>query len=160
MNILGIQYNINQNALEIYLSGCKGNPYHCKGCFSPETWDFNQGTSYLEVLEGDIRNQISLFNDMINKIMLFGGEPLDQNIDELINFLVELKKFDKEIWIFTHYDFDEVKNILGININLCDYIKCGEYDENCKTDNNIQYGIKLATSNQRIYKRNTLGNWQ
>ena len=36
---------------------------------------------------------------------------------------------------------------------LCDYIKTGEYDESLKCENNIQYGIKLATSNQKINKK-------
>ncbi len=151
MNILGIQYNINQNALEIYVSGCIGNP-HCAGCFSPETWNFNQGKPYLEILHNDITTQINLFNDMINKIMIFGGEPLDQDIKELRLFLQEIKKFKKEIWLFTHYDFNIAKQILGDVITLCDYIKCGAYKEDLKTDDNIQYGVKLATSNQKIYK--------
>lgn len=159
MNILGVQYNINQNALEIYFSGCIGKPYHCKGCFSPETWEFNQGSPYQEVLNKDITNQVSLFDDMIEKIMIFGGEPLDQDMEKFIDFLEQIKAFKKEIWIFTHYDFDTVKEILRDNINLCDYIKCGEYNEEYKTDNNVQYGIKLATSNQKIYKKNIEGEW-
>lgn len=152
MNILGIQYNINQSALEIYFSGCIGNP-HCKGCFSPETWEFDQGTPYNELLN-DISTQIEKFGDMIDKIMLFGGEPLDQDITQLTSFLNEISRFKKEIWIFTHYDFDKAKQILGDLINQIDYIKCGAYKEELKCENNVQYGIKLATSNQKIYKIN------
>ncbi len=151
MNILGIQYDINKNALEIYLSGCIGKP-HCKGCFSPETWEFSQGTNYQEALEKDIKLQIENFDDMIDKIMLFGGEPLDQNINELSDFLNQISTFKKEIWIFTHYDFDKAKQILGNLIGLCNYIKCGAYIEELKCEDNIQYGVKLATSNQKIYK--------
>ena len=158
MNIIGVQYNINQNAIEIYFSGCIGNP-HCKGCFSPETWEFNQGTFYKNKIQ-DIAKQIEQFNDMIEKIMIFGGEPLDQNIEELTDFLKEINKYDKEMWIFTHYDFDEAKNILGDTIYLCDYIKCGAYVEELKTDDNIQYGVKLATSNQHIYKKLSNNEWQ
>ena len=33
-----------------------------------------------------------------------------------------------------------------------DYIKCGKYIPELTTDDNIQYGVHLATSNQRIYK--------
>ena len=158
MNILGIQYNINQNALEIYFSGCLGNP-HCKGCFSPETWEFNQGSPYKTIIK-DIEKQIIQFDDMITKIMVFGGEPLDQNISELKEFLHKIKIFDKEIWIFTHYEFDVAKDILGDAITLCDYIKCGAYLEELTTDSNIQYGVKLATSNQKIYKKDAFGEWK
>ena len=150
MNVIGIQYNINQNALEVYFSGCIGNP-HCKGCFSPETWEFNQGSSYKKSMT-DIRKQLIQFDELIDKVMIFGGEPLDQNSEELKDFLQEIKTFGKEIWIFTHYDFDVAKEILGQTIALCDYIKCGAYMEELKVDDNIQYGIKLATSNQKIYK--------
>ena len=35
----------------------------------------------------------------------------------------------------------------------CDFIKVGAYIPELKTDNNIQQGIKLATSNQKILEK-------
>ena len=34
-----------------------------------------------------------------------------------------------------------------------DYIKYGSYKEELKCDNNIFYGVKLATSNQKMLKK-------
>ena len=82
--------------------------------------------------------------------MLFGGEPNDQNKDELLHLLFDLKSLNKIIWIFTRY---ELNNIPKFELQLCDYIKCGKYIPELTTDSNIKYGIKLATSNQIIYKR-------
>ena len=33
-----------------------------------------------------------------------------------------------------------------------DYIKCGTYQNKLSTKDNVQYGIKLATSNQMLYR--------
>lgn len=32
------------------------------------------------------------------------------------------------------------------------YIKCGRYDKQLRVNDNVQFGVRLATSNQRIYK--------
>jgi organic radical activating enzyme len=81
--------------------------------------------------------------------MLFGGEPLDQNHDEFLDFLNKLKTLNKAIWLFTRYSIDEVPKNVKI---LCDYIKTGKYLPELKTNDNIMYGITLATSNQTIHK--------
>jgi len=83
--------------------------------------------------------------------MIFGGEPNDQNKDELLHLLFDLKSLNKKIWIFTRYD---LKQLPKFELELCDYIKCGRYIPELTTKNNIQYRIKLATSNQKIYKKN------
>jgi hypothetical protein len=83
--------------------------------------------------------------------MIFGGEPLDNDHDELLQLLFDLRGLNKKIWLFTRYEFDELPKFI---LDLCDYVKCGRYLEDLKTDNNIMFGIKLASSNQKIYKLN------
>lgn len=56
------------------------------------------------------------------------------------------------IWLFTSYMIYEVKKILEKDIILFDYVKCGKYIKNMTVDNHIECNIKLATSNQHIYK--------
>ncbi len=148
MNILSTSYTLKYKSFDIYLAGCKGNP-HCEGCQNPESWNFNQGTYYKEMLD-NIKTKINDFGNMIENIMIFGGEPLDQPINQLTKFLIFLKQFNKNIWLFTRYEFKDISDIIKV---YCDYIKCGRYIKDLKTDDNIQYGIKLATSNQKIYKR-------
>ena len=149
MNILGTQYTLKHKAFEIYVAGCNGSP-HCKGCHNPESWDFNRGDemdgNYLLLLE----NKIKSFDKLIDNIMIFGGEPLDQDIASLINLLQWLHQFNKKIWIFTRYNLNEIPQAVK---NCCDYLKCGRYDPQLCTTDNIQYGIALATSNQNIYKK-------
>lgn len=149
MNILASQYSLSQKSLDIYVSGCCGSP-HCEDCHNPESWNFNLGTPYTEEYFRNIRNKVTNFNSMIDNIMIFGGEPNDQNKDELLHFLIDLKTLNKKIWLFTRYDLKDIPNF---EYALCDYIKCGRYIPQLKTNENIKYGIKLATSNQIIYKK-------
>lgn len=148
-NILTTQYTLNNRALEIYVSGCSGNP-HCKNCHNPESWSFNQGDLYDDDYCDKLTDKIWEFNSMIDNIMIFGGEPLDQDLEELNQLLIDVYCDDKPIWIFTRYNFEEVPSFIK---DLCDYIKCGRYLPELKVDSNIQYGINLATSNQKIYKK-------
>ena len=148
MKILSIDYNIEYESLDIYVSGCKGkNGIHCEGCHNPHSWEFNQGISYLNKLPR-IKNYIKGNPTLINNIMIFGGEPLDQDENKLIDFLTYLRQFKRDVWLFTRFNLNEVDNKI---LTLLDYIKCGEYDKNKIVDDNVQYGIKLATSNQNIY---------
>lgn len=153
MNILATQYTLKTKSLEIYVAGCKGDSHgkHCEGCHNPEGWDFNLGEKYDNKYEEKLKQKIKSFDDMIDNIMVFGGEPLDQPYVDLKQLIDFLKTTNKTLWLFTKYNIDEVlsNNIFG----EFDYIKCGCYDKNLITDDNIQYGIKLATSNQKIYKR-------
>lgn len=151
MNIIATQYTLEFNSFDIYMAGCKGdNGVHCTHCHNPETWNFNQGYKYDKKYFKYIKKTVKEFNDMIENIMIFGGEPLDQNHDELLHFLFDLKQLNKKIWIFTRYKIDDIpKEIL----QLCDYIKCGAYRPELSCDDNIEYGITLATSNQKIYKK-------
>jgi len=148
MNILHIDYTLQLQSLDIYLSGCNGNP-HCKNCHNPESWDFTKGKVYNELYFNKIKQQINDFDLLIHNIMIFGGEPLDNSHDELLHLLFDLKMFNKKIWFFTRYGINEIPKEIK---SFCNYIKTGRYIEELKCNDNIQYGIKLATSNQKIYK--------
>ena len=137
-------------ALEIYISGCNGdNGSRCKGCHNPELWSFDIGEDYKEFfLKYD--NMIHDFDSMIENVMIFGGEPLDNDVNELSELLIKIKSTKKLIWLFTRREsIDDIPSIIK---NNCDYIKLGKYDENNLCDDNINYGIKLASRNQRIIK--------
>ena len=149
MRILATQYTLSTKSLEIYVAGCNGQP-HCKNCHNPESWNFNNGDLYTTDKFLAIKEKIADNPLLIKNIMIFGGEPLDQDKGELLILLQTLKTLNLPIWIFTRYDITEVYDFVK---EYCDYIKCGRYIEELKTDNNIQYGIKLATSNQKIYKK-------
>lgn len=139
-------------AYELVITGCHQN---CPGCHSPHLHDFNEGTPINEVLENEIVNDIKKYSDCdkIDNICIIGGEPLDQNHNDLIKFLSRLRTEFKNlgIWVYTSYDIKDVPTDV---LKLTDYIKCGKYVEELKTDSGFksEYGPTLATSNQYIVK--------
>ncbi len=153
MRILCTQYTLATKSFEIYVAGCRGvDGQHCKNCHNPETWNFEQGDIFnVGYFNEKIKSKVTEFDLLINNIMIFGGEPLDQPTDELEEMLSFLTRLNKPIWLFTRYTFENVPTKIK---GYLDYIKCGQYIETLTTDDNIQYGIRLATSNQRIYKKN------
>ena len=148
MNILYTDFTLQDNALDIYVAGCNGNP-HCTSCHNPNSWNFDWGKPYDKKYFNYIKNTVDIFNTLIKKIRIFGGEPLDQNHDELIHMLFDLGGLNKEIWLFTRYEINEVPKEIK---TLCNYIKTGRYLPELECDDNIQYGVKLATSNQKIWR--------
>ena len=148
MNILYTDFTLKNKSLDIYVAGCNGNP-HCMDCHNPESWDFNQGVEYNNKYLSYLKNRIKDFNILIDNIMIMGGEPLDQNYNELIKMLLDFKQFNKDIWLFTRYEIEEISDDI---VECCNYIKTGKYIPELKTDDNIQFNIRLASSNQRIYK--------
>lgn len=147
MNILAIEFSLAYDSLDLYISGCKGQP-HCKGCHNPETWRFDQGKEYKTVLH-KIKQKIIDNSDVIKRICIYGGEPLDQDKNELIDLLSNLNELNIEIVLFTRYNIDEIDTDIK---NLCDVIKSGRYIEELKTDNgDCYFGMKLASSNQKFH---------
>lgn len=145
MNIVSTQYNLHNKALEIYLSGCYGD---CYNCHNPELKDFDEGNYYLDELP-KILKKIDEFSLLIKSIWILGGEPLDNNCQELEKLLKDIKQTRNEIWLWTRYELNEVPEKIK---KYCNYIKCGQYIEELSTNENIQYGVKLASSNQNIYQ--------
>lgn len=89
----------------LFVSGCR---HHCKGCFQPETWDFNFGNEYTSAVEDDIID--SLKPDYIDGLTLLGGEPFEpENQRVLVKLLKKVREIypDKSIWCYTGYLMDE-----------------------------------------------------
>lgn len=151
MKIISTQYTLKYKSFEIVLSGCKGKDgIHCKECHSPETWSFEKGTDWNTLID-NITSKIIRNKGMINWVWIYGGEPNDNDLKELEAMLRYIKsKTELPIVLFTRYSIEEVPSF---ELELCDYIKCGEYNPQLVVENNLQYGIKLATSNQKIYKK-------
>lgn len=87
--------------VSLFVSGCRN---HCEGCFQPETWDFNYGTTFTEQTEEEILN--ALEPSYISGFSLLGGEPFEpENQKVLAPFLEKIKKTypKKDIWCWTGY---------------------------------------------------------
>lgn len=147
MNILATNYTLSTKSLDIYLAGC--TPPHCEKCHNPESWDFESGEIYDHEYRQRIYKKIAQFEPLIDRIFILGGEPLD-HVD--IGDLVKDMFFGtvKEIWLFTRYELHQISPDIK---DCCDYIKTGRYDSTKLSDNYVSHGIKLASTNQRVWSR-------
>lgn len=94
----------------IFFQGCSIN---CKGCHNPESHNKRKGHNWdpKRLLE---EMTIGGFN---SKITLSGGEPLEQHLDQLLEFILLFKRKCKEIhkrpdiWIYSghHYTLKSLK---------------------------------------------------
>lgn len=91
--------------LTLFVSGCRN---HCKGCFQPETWDFNYGKEFTEEIENIILEKLS--NWCYDGLTLLGGDPFEPENQKVLNpFLKKVKnEFPlKNIWCYTGYIYDK-----------------------------------------------------
>lgn len=121
--------------VSLFTQGC---PIHCKGCFNPETWDFDGGKELTNYQESQIYK--ALKPKYITRFSVLGGEPLiDSNLEQLNRLLCTIKSNypNIKIWIWTGYTWDELqekrKNAnpdkLLITFKYADYLVCGPYIE-------------------------------
>ena len=90
----------------LFVSGCRNR---CKGCFQPETWDFNYGTEFTESTVCQIF--LAVNNPSVRGITILGGEPMEpENQKELLPFIKEFKvRFpDKTVWLYTGNTYEEL----------------------------------------------------
>lgn len=93
--------------LSVFLSGC---PHHCKGCFSPQTWNPKSGLeldeeAYKEIIGG-------LEDKYCTGLTLLGGDPLaPYNLEDSLKIAKLCKDIGKTVWCYTGYLYEEVKDL-------------------------------------------------
>lgn len=138
----------------LFVQGC---PFHCKGCFNPETWSFDGGKEWTQ---STFNKFLTLLDKpYIKRVTILGGEPLcDQNIEAVTNILATIKGLypDVKIWLYTGYQWDELTHINSNNdirrlsaIRMVDILCEGRFmldqqDINHKTKNWV------GSTNQRV----------
>lgn len=148
MRIAATQYTCSTRSVDIYISGCKAP--HCKGCHNPELFDFDVGEIFDDAKCRAILSKIIEFDLLVKNVFVYGGEPLDQDHHSLKTLLEAANLTGKPVWLFTKYSLDTVPDAIK---SECAYIKCGRYDETKQSSEYSMYDIKLASTNQRIYKK-------
>lgn len=94
--------------VSIWVSGCRN---HCKGCFNPETWNFDYGQTFDEIAENEIIEACK--KTYISGLTILGGEPFEvENQPVIADFIRKFKTIlpEKNIWMFTGYIYE--KNLL------------------------------------------------
>ena len=121
----------------VWFQGCS---LRCKGCIVPELWK-SEGKEYTPE---ELFSIISSFK--IKEVSLSGGEPFEQDKNDLLKFLKLLKENDYGIWVYTGYTLEELieKNFEELLIFI-DVIVDGRYVEELNDGKPWR-----GSSNQRI----------
>lgn len=138
--------------LSVFVSGCTNC---CKGCFQPQTWDFNFGREYTEEMRDYIVEEVK--KPFYQGITFLGGEPFELQNQPHVAKLIELIKREapaKDVWIYTGFTYDKDLVAGGKRhgeftdyiLDNCDVLVDGKFVEELKS-------LKLkfrGSSNQRV----------
>lgn len=129
---------VNGNGVRyvIFYQGCA---HHCIGCQNPETWDFNGGK---EITPEELAEDI-IKHKHIDGVTLSGGDPFYQQ-EECVS-LLKLLPAHLDVWIYTGFDYEEIKNTQLAQ--MADYIVDGKFEQD-----KLVTGKMYGSSNQRIIK--------
>ena len=108
MNYCNIKKNDIANGpgvrIVLFVSGCT---HHCKGCFQPETWNFDYGEEFTEEVQDRIIEYMK--PSYVDGLTILGGEPFEPvNQRGLIDFVKKVRETYpfKTIWCYSGYTYD------------------------------------------------------
>lgn len=131
--------------MSLWTQGC---PHRCKGCFNPETWDYDGGMEFTEKEEEYILENINAF-DIKRNLSILGGEPLcPQNVDGVLALCKKFKEVypEKMIYIWTGYTLEDFNDTQKEILNYIDVLVDGQFIKDLK---NLSLKLR-GSSNQRI----------
>lgn len=128
--------------VSLFVSGCRNR---CEGCFQPETWSFTHGKEFtretlLELME-------MLDKDSIEGLSILGGDPFEpENRDCVFDICEQVRKFrpDRDIWVWTGYNFEDLKELPVMR--YIDVLVDGRFEKD-KKDLRLKW---RGSSNQRV----------
>ena len=92
--------------VSLFVSGCRNR---CKGCFQPETWDFEYGIEFMDKTLQELLEMLA--NPHVSGLSVLGGDPFEpENRNTVYDICQAVRtRFGdtKTIWIWTGYDFIE-----------------------------------------------------
>lgn len=110
MNILEVkQFDVVNGPgirMSIWIAGCTNA---CEGCWSPHTWNRNQGTPLNEIINTIIKYSK---HPQVRGISILGGDPfmgfMNEGDTDIFDLISLLAKSGKPIWLWTGYKFEDV----------------------------------------------------
>ena len=134
--------------ITLWLPGCA---HKCKGCHNEWTHNYDQGAdftedTYVELLE-------KLTPSYISGLTISGGDPLYQSnnvLADLYEWITRIRTDmpDKTIWLYTGFNFEDLRGIQMEIAQMCDVIVDGPYIEELR-DVSLPF---RGSSNQRIIR--------
>ena len=142
--------------MTLFVSGCTNC---CKGCFQPQTWDFEYGKPFTAETEEQLLKLLA--PDYINGLTLLGGEPMEpQNQRALLPFVrkVREKLPHKTVWCYSGFTYEELLTdgshprceVTDELLLLIDVLVDGKFVEELK-DISLRF---RGSSNQRLIDLN------
>lgn len=164
MRIAGIKENDIVNGegvcVSVFVQGC---PHRCKGCFNPETWDFESGIDFAET--GTIVQKIIKLirkNGVQRNFSILGGEPLcPENIKQVFHIIQCVRNIypNIKIFVWTGYTIEELIERKNLYVNeilkRIDYLIDGRFIEEQK-DITLKW---RGSRNQRILTQKEIKNF-
>ena len=139
--------------VSLFVQGC---PFHCKGCFNTETWDFNGGKKFTK----EICNKFVQLCEQsyVDFIAILGGEPLEQG-EDLYSLLKEIKEKlpNKPIFLWTGYKWENIKYDIAWKTvtEFVDVLIEGQFEEEKK---DLTLAFRGSTNQRVIDVKKTLDN--
>lgn len=130
--------------VSLFVSGCRNR---CPGCFNPETWSFIYGQKFTWETLHEIERLLSHPN--VSGLSILGGDPFEPENREWVETLCAYVKHnlpDKDIWIWTGYDF-LTDGLIDLPVmNYIDVLVDGRFEED-KKDLTLKW---RGSYNQRV----------
>jgi len=132
----------------LFVSGCE---HACKGCYNQSTWRADSGHLYIQALEDQI---IADLNDKRIKrrgLTLSGGDPLHPvNVETILQLVKRVRDEcpDKDIWLWSGYQLDELSEAQHAVVALVDVLIDGKFEQE-KADPALLW---RGSSNQIVHR--------
>lgn len=128
--------------VSLFVSGCRN---HCKGCFNPETWNFENGEPFDHKIAAKIIEYME--SQWVAGLSILGGDPMEPENEPVVEKLCEMVKHyypDKTIWLYTGYEWENIA--YHPIMKFIDVLVDGKFVEELK-DPRLRF---KGSSNQRI----------
>lgn len=130
--------------VSLFVSGCT---LRCKGCFNPESWDFEAGKPFTEETVETIFRYLD--EPYVAGLSILGGDPLEESnipvVTDLARRVKERYGKKRDVWLWTGRIYDKYADLPLWQ--WVDTVVDGPFVEKRKV---TQKGLWYGSDNQRV----------
>ena len=130
--------------VSLFVSGCT---LRCKGCFNPESWDFEAGKPFTEETVETIFRYLD--EPYVAGLSILGGDPLEESnipvVTDLARRVKERYGTKRDVWLWTGRIYDKYADLPLWQ--WVDTVVDGPFVEKRKV---TQKGLWYGSNNQRV----------